>query len=405
MEDCEAMPDLILEEIQLAQEIAYQKCLVRGGGHEPPYDPIAVHREFCEAAGNVIAQRGQPGAPSNWQVMYGTQNIINGRVVQDVTDRLEARGTGPRHQVNDNNIFVPLREATSIAFGRQDYAFAIRLFHECFELVREFEANNHCEVHKGAPTFNVGVAYLRANDFAAAMHYLQFAENETQQTTGDHGWGVYDSGLFVDNYWNLLDLYEVEEPIPLYNTFWGTTFGTAAARHDWAALSEHSKLLYIVLNAERISYRRLGPQPHMPISDSFSLSFWNLIADLVRLIETELTERHIVGNGLASQITGGINHSPIPDFKAAINVISTANVVKNTAQFNARFPFLRTIIVDPAEPIARRIAAAAQLAGVVRNQVQHHVDTGMIIFTDRAAAVFTAEVLLCLCRVDAWAAP
>jgi hypothetical protein len=39
--------------------------------------------------------------------------------------------------------------------------------------------------------------------------------------------------------------------------------------------------------------------------------------------------------------------------------------------------------------------AAACLAGVTRNQVQHHVDKDMIIFKDREAAIFTADVLLC----------
>jgi hypothetical protein len=337
--------------------------------------------------------------------MYGTQNIIRMRVVQEVQARLENRGTGGRNQAADNNIFVPLRDATVVALGREDYDFAIRMFNECFEVVREFEENIHCEIHKGAPTFNVAIAYLRANDFSAAMHYFQLAQEETQETTGDHGWGVYDSALFVDNYWNVLDLYETEQPIPLYNTFWGTPFGSAAARYDWAALSNHSKLLYIVLNAERISYRRLGPQPHMPVSESFSLSYWNLIADLVRLLETELTERHVVGNGLWSEIVSGVNHSPIVDFKPAITAISGSHVVKNTADFNLHFPALRSIILDTDETPARRIAAAACLAGVTRNQVQHHVDTGMVIFADRAAAVFTAEVFLCLGRIDAWAAP
>ncbi|WP_437230206.1 tetratricopeptide repeat protein [Planctomicrobium sp. SH661] len=400
------MPDLIPEEQPLAQQIAFEKCLARGGGPNGPYDPEAAVGDFWQAAGELIARRGQhPAAPSNWEVMYGTQNIIRTKVLQEVQSRLEKRGTGGRNQAADNTIFVPLRDATITALGRRDYGFAIEMFSECFEAVREFEDDNHCEVHKGAPTFNVAIAYLRANDFSAAMHYFQLAQEETQETTGDHGWGVYDSGLFVANYWNLLDLYEAEQPMPLYSEFWGTPFGTASSRHDWTALSDHSKLLYIVLNAERISYRRLGPHPHMPTSESFSLSYWNLIADLVRLLETELTERHVIGNGLWSKIVSGVNNSPVAGFKPAITSISNGHVVKNTADFNIHFPALRTIILDPHETQPRRIAAAACLAGVTRNQVQHHVDTGMVIFSDRAAAVFTAEVLLCLCRVDAWAVP
>jgi hypothetical protein len=51
------MPDLIPEEIPLAQKLAHQKCLVRGGGKEPPYDLGAVVGEFWQAAGEVIAGR------------------------------------------------------------------------------------------------------------------------------------------------------------------------------------------------------------------------------------------------------------------------------------------------------------------------------------------------------------
>jgi hypothetical protein len=51
------MLELLPEEIELAQKIAYQKCLDRGGGKEPPYDPEAVVGEFWQAAEQVIAGR------------------------------------------------------------------------------------------------------------------------------------------------------------------------------------------------------------------------------------------------------------------------------------------------------------------------------------------------------------
>lgn len=63
------MPDLIPEEIPLAQQIAYQKSLARGDGqHPPPYSPEATVGDFWQAAGEVIARRGQPDALTNWQV-------------------------------------------------------------------------------------------------------------------------------------------------------------------------------------------------------------------------------------------------------------------------------------------------------------------------------------------------
>lgn len=326
-----------------------------GGPGQASYELVLVYLVngvllFLTGAGRFSADRfifGTRGEtqpkPTYWQAMYGSRNIIRGRVVQDVTERLEDRGNGARNQAADNAVFEPLANATVVAIAQGDYGFAITMFRECNALARQFENNNACEIHKGAMTFNVAVAFLRANDFAAAMHYFELAQAETQETTADLGWGIYDSGLFQQNYWDVLNLYEQEQPLPLYTTFWGTAFGAVAARQDWGNLSDHSKLLYVVLNAERISYRRLSAEPHLAVSDSFGLAYWNLIADLVRLLETELTEDGIIGNGLWSKIVGGVNHSPIAGFKPAITAISGAHVVKNTPDFNHHFPLLRTI--------------------------------------------------------------
>jgi hypothetical protein len=210
-------------------------------------------------------------------------------------------------------------------------------------------------------------------------------------------------GQFQQNYWQILDLYEQQSPLPFYHDFWGVPFSAAAARQDWTNHSDHSKLLYIMLNAERISYRRLGPQPHMQVSESFSLAHWNLIADLARLLETELGHRGIAGPGLRAKVLG-MNPAGQPGFNAAITALRGAHHANNPADFNHHFPALRDIIANVAEPLVRRIAAAALLAGVTRNQVQHQVDTGMVIFTDRGAAVFVADVLLCLCRLNSWTA-
>jgi hypothetical protein len=71
-----------------------------------------------------------------------------------------------------------------MAISQKNYQFAIDLFHECFALVRGYEQQANSEIHKGAMTFNVAVAYLRANDFSAAMHYFELAQRETRATTG-----------------------------------------------------------------------------------------------------------------------------------------------------------------------------------------------------------------------------
>jgi hypothetical protein len=341
--------------------------------------------------------------PSPWTQLYGAQNHIHAMVVQDVTANLVARAPGPRALVPDDAVFAPLATASAIAIARQDYQFAIRLFHETFPLAVAYEQAHNCEIHKGAMTFNVALAYLRANDFPAAMHYFELAQRETQLTTNNPGWGIYQMGLFQQNYWAIIDLYHQQQPLAFYQDFWATPFNAAAAQSDWAALLDDTKLLYIVLNAERISYRRLTAQPGWPISQSFGLSNWNLIADLSRLLETELSNKGMNQQGLRAKVLHGVNHSPVADFHAEVTALHAAHSVNTTADFIHHFPAYWARITNVALTREQRIAAAAVFAGVIRNQVQHSVDTSLPLFNDRAASTFTSDVLLTLCRHNAWA--
>jgi hypothetical protein len=340
-----------------------------------------------------------------WRQLDGTRRVLEGLVIQDVGDRLAARLPGPRNEGADNAIFQALTQDTKAALGRRDYMFAINLFNKCFGLALEYERQAGCEVHKGAMTFNVALAYLGANDFSAAMHYLELAQRETRTTKGDAGWGIYEFELFQHNFWKTLDRYEENSPLTFYFEWWSTAFGSGAAQQDWGHLSEHSKLLYIIVNAERISYSRLEPRPGWPISESFSLAYWNLIADLSRILETELRERNMAAKGLRAGVLSDINNSPLSGFKTEVTRLHAAEPINTTSDYNQRFPAYHTAITDPTRPRETRIAAAALFAGATRNQVQHQVDKSMVIFTDRESAIFTADVLLSLCCIDRWAKP
>ena len=65
---------------------------------------------------------------------------------------------------------------------------------------------------------------------------------------------------------------------------------------------------------------------------------------------------------------------------------------------------VRAVVDDPAETRKQKIAAAAYLVGATRNQVQHQVDTTMVIVTVRSAAVFTPAAPLSLRRLNLWVA-
>lgn len=324
-------------------------------------------------------------------------------MVQDVGDLLRSRTPGPRDEEKDNKIFGSLTQLTVDAIQRGQIQFAISLFDECFELARQYESESTTEVHKGAITFNVALAYLHANDFPAAMHYLQLAQVETRKTRGDNGWGIFDSDLFRRNFWEALDRFEQESPLGLYDELWLTPFGSSAALNDWKSLSDSSRLLYIVVNAERISYWRLRPQPDLPVSQSFSLSYWNLIADLSRVLETEFRQRGLISGteGLLAGVLQKIN-GPISNFRQLADSHYAGRRVDSPTDFNAHFSYYQQAVRDVGGARGSRIAAAAVLAGVTRNQVQHQVDPAMVTFTDWKAAQFTVDVLLSLCRLDQW---
>jgi len=341
-----------------------------------------------------------------WQQIYGAKYIVSGLVIQNVAGNLAERPAGPRNQANDNAIFVELAAATMILISREDYLFAINLFHECYAIVLKYEQDNNCQVHKGAIAFNVALAYLRANDFPSAMHYFELAQVETRLTTGEIDWGVYESDIFQSNFWRAVDLYQNQSPLTLFADLFQVPFDSVQARADWTALQPQSKLLYLISNAERIDCRRLRAIPGLPFSQSFGLTHWSLISNLCRLIETELIAKNISGMGLRAKVLYGIvdAHSPIATFNADVTKLHKNNPVDHPTDFNNEFNAIRNAINDNSAPREQRIAAAAYLAAVTRNQVQHQVAVTMVIFTDPAAATFTVDTLLCLCRIGGWAA-
>ncbi|MCH8150362.1 MAG: hypothetical protein IH987_20690, partial [Planctomycetes bacterium] len=269
---------------------------------------LAGHDEQRDVdEGNEDVAAPEPAQqPTHWQMMIGARNVITGRVVMEIGEGLNQRPPNGRDHANDDVLLAPLANATAIAISQEEYQLAISMFYECYQLTRDYENKHGLEIHKGAMTFNVAIAFLRSHDFPAAMHYFELAKHETEQSYGHANWDVFTFDLFDRSYWNLIDLFEQEQPLDLYQDFWNTAYGTTSAKADWNALSENSKLLYIVLGAERIRYTRLKTQPNWNGADSIGLSYWNLIADLVRLLETEVREMGIVGGGLNDMVLNRI---------------------------------------------------------------------------------------------------
>jgi hypothetical protein len=329
------------------------------------------------------------------------RKAIAARVLKHVEQNLARTSAGPPDRYKDSQVLAPVISAISRLRDLQDFQLAVELFHASWALIRDYETVNRCGLHKADAVFEVSLAYLQAKDFASAFHYLELLDVEHRRTTGQPAWRQSSYSLIHAIIWNELDLSETR-PLSIYQDFWGVPFRRTEAAKDWQKLSDQSRLLYMITNAERLGYQELSPHPQLPISESFGLAYWNLIADLSRLLETELKHRKIQGKGLCSMVLDGINNSPLLGFKAETTQLKNQPTVRNPAGFNAQFPLLKNIIEDSKRPLVVRIATAAYLAGIARNQVQHQVDKRMVIFTDSGAAIFTADVLLSLCRLDDW---
>ncbi len=338
-----------------------------------------------------------------WHELIAARDAILGRTVQIVRDAIGRRPPGPRHEGNDNAIFGELTNNTVIAIGESEYRVAISMFHPCYEAALDYEAREGCQIHKGAPCFNVGVAYLRAYNFAAAMHYFELAQRESREASGDPGWDVYQNDLFERNFWNTIDASAEQYPLAIYEELWRTPFNKAAAMADWDGLTGHSKILYIMANARRVRYRQLAERSRWDGSDSLALVYWTLAADLARLLETELKRRTGDNRTLFPVLADNFHRTPLGDLSTDFVNLHDAYGVSDPASYNAAFPPIRTAIQDASRPRRERVSNSIYLHYATRNQVAHQVDIGMELFTAPASTRFTSDVLLSLCRLRDWA--
>lgn len=344
--------------------------------------------------------------PSNWQVYFDRQNTIIGRVCNEVEENLRRRGKGPRVS-SDDNVFGPLTEATVIAVGKQDYRLAIELFNRVFEVVGRYEDPPDYELHKGAPTFNVGVAYLRNFDFRSAMHYFQVAEDETNLTRPGENLDIYRDDLFDRNFWATVAAAATAYPNQHYVELWGRPLNAAAGKADWSKLTSNSKLLYIITTAERIRYRQLADlAPRCSDSESLKLAYWNLAADVARLVETEARHRSTSKDAktLLAMLSQGFKAVRLGDLSKYVqNLHDHEFKVKNGPSYDAHFKTIMSIVRDASRPELERVGHAVYLLGVTRNQVAHSVDETLILYRDVSAARDVTDLLFALANLDGWA--
>lgn len=340
---------------------------------------------------------------SFWQNMKGSRDVILEQTVRTVTYAINSRKPGPPHQ-SDDDLFAELTNQTVIAISQSDYRIATDMFDPCYEAALAYEQQHDCKIHKGAPCFNIGVAYLRNYDYPAAMHYFELAQAESRVVANDDTWSIYLNPLFERNFWDTINASVGTYPLTIYQNLWGTPFNKAAAMADWGDLSGHSKTLYILAKAQRIRYRQLATRSGWDGSDSMALFYWTLAADLGRLLETEIKHRTGDTNTLCRVLSNNFAHSPVGgDLGAEFRRLHGIYGVNTPATYNTAFPAIRTAIENAALSKLERVGHAVYLLYATRNQVAHQVDIGMELFTTPDSTRFTSDVLLSLCRLKDWA--
>jgi len=320
--------------------------------------------------------------------------------------RIDARRPGPRDQHADDELFSPLNTAIARAVDQKDHRLAMWIFQTCYEHALEYERLNNCQMHKGAPTFNIGIAHLQVFDFPAAMHFFELAQKETRLTTRESSWDIYADILFDRNFWGAVEASQADYPLKVYRELWGVDLDKDKSQANWRQISKGSKLLYIVSVARRIAYRQLEAQSRWDGSNSLALAYWNLAGDLSRLLETEvkrLASRRAPSQSLHDLVIQGFaNTKRLGNLSALVKALHKKHRVKDTKKFNRAFTSLRKSILNPKLSKAERVANAVYLLYATRNQVQHHVDMTMVIYRRPEAARFLVDVLLSLCSLDSW---
>lgn len=343
----------------------------------------------------------------NFSNIHQARYALATRIINDTIALIDSREPGPRNQGPDDAIFGPANNGIFLAISYRDLTMARQIFTECYEHALQYEKVNKCRMHKGSITFNIGIAYLRCYDFTGALHYFELAEEETRLTSGHKDWNIFlNPQLFDPNFWDTLDVAEKKHPLTIHQDLWGKPYSKDTGKKAWRKLSGNSKLLYIISAARRIHLRQLETGSGWGQSHSLKVGYWNLTADLSRLLETEVYRRADVSPKpwqLKSLLKQGFTSTVRGDLSTLIDGYMSARNIHNTATYNAHYADIKKDILNTALSKRERVAHAAHLLYATRNQVQHHVDRRLILYKSIEEAKFTSDVMISLCRLSAWA--
>ena len=144
-----------------------------------------------------------------------------------------------------------------------------------------------------------------------------------------------------------------------------------------------------------------------PLADRcLKLAYWNLSADVARLVETEARNRSTSKDAktLLAMLSQGFKTVGLGDLSKYVqNLHDNIFKVKEGATYNAHFKTIMGIVRDATRPRMDRIGHAVYLLGATRNQVAHSVDQSLILYQDISAAQDVTDLLFALANLDGWA--
>jgi len=314
-----------------------------------------------------------------------------------LTFNLAARGAGGRDQAGDNDVLVPANFEMTLGLTFGYFTHVLDVFESAWTTVMAFQAAHNCELHKGSIAFNAAVAHLRRNDFSAALHLLELAEHEDQETQQNPAARIWNHALLDEHFWDLVAASWTTWPLTAYASLWQRQCTIADLKATFTFLSSPRHLHFLVVIAQRTHYRRLASTADWPDSISLALNTNGLIVDLCVLLEDQLKARLNPPTGLLKYLLKDTLHQTnFGDVSTRVATLLGTYPISNVATFNQHYPALRLVVDNANQSEFERLCHALVILYGARNQVAHTLDPTLVTTSSQSEAWWAVDLLLAL---------
>lgn len=283
---------------------------------------------------------------------------------------------------NDHDqAFGPLNDSFRPFWLRAMSLRAVDLWFKVEELVEGVEAKTGQSIHKGAPLYNVGLAFLMAGDFARATQFIAAAGHENELSKGEPALLHTGRGNSEDAL--LRPLYRWIEA-----TF-GADYRAATGRPLDAAevktlvvdfLGQRpEEALMIISSLWRFAPPTVGPQ-----NAAAQLQRVRAYGDLLVTYESSLRRWQGTGGGelrMRSESLLNASKAAAQAFDSRVKADPRASAFENPAVVNQS---VRDALAafDASSSVAEKLGLATYISYRMRNALMHALDARLEISTD-----------------------